>query len=74
MERWKKKILKEIYKQWMSKEQVSADDIIRWLNNPENNLELYCGVLNCLYESWYFRYYIRFVGWLCRWKVKKDQK
>ena len=49
-----------MYKQWMSRQQVSADDIISWLNNPANCLELYSELLKCLYKSWYFRFYSRF--------------
>ena len=55
MEKWKRKICKEIHKQWMSKEKVSADDIISWVNNPQNSLEIYSGVMNCYYKSLYFR-------------------
>ena len=49
--KWKKRIYKAIYKGWMSREQVSADDIIRWMTNPENLFELYQGTLNCFYNS-----------------------
>lgn len=56
----KKKILKALYKEWMSRDKVSAVDIISWLNNPENNLELYAGIMNALYNSKYYRYYIPF--------------
>ena len=57
-DKWKKEILKAIYKQWIKTNGVSAQDIIKWLQSPENNFELYSGVLGCLYESWYYKYYI----------------
>ena len=58
MNKWKKAILKEIYKQWIKTNGVSAQEIITWLQLPENNFELYQGVLDCLYQSWYFKYYV----------------
>jgi len=58
MEKWKKRILKTIVKEWFSNDKVSAVDIINWLNNPKNNLELYAGIMACLYGSKWFRFYI----------------
>lgn len=58
MEKWKKKIIKQMFKQWMSRDKVSAVDIISWLDNPKNNLEIYAGMMNCLYQSKWYRFYI----------------
>jgi len=46
MEKWKKKIIRCMYKQWMSKQKVSAEDIIKYFNNPKNSAELYQSLLN----------------------------
>jgi len=29
-----------MYKQWMTKQHVSASDILNYFNNPKNNLEI----------------------------------
>jgi len=54
MEKWKEKICKEIHKQWMSKEKVSLNDIISWVNNPQNNADIYSGVMECYLKSLHF--------------------
>jgi len=58
MDKWKKVILKEIYKQWIKTNGVSCSDIVKWLQMPESQFEIYDGIINCLYESWYYKYYI----------------
>jgi len=60
MEKWKKKIVKQMYKQWMSKQKVSAFDIMSYFNNPKNSLEVYGLMLKELENSYYwrFRYFI----------------
>ena len=58
MEKWKEKIIKQMFKQWMGRDKVSAVDIITWLNNPANNFELYAGMMKCLYRSKWYRLYI----------------
>ena len=60
MEKWKQKIIRQMYKQWMSKEQVSAEMIIQYFCNPYNNLEILQAMINEVDKSPYFklRYYI----------------
>ena len=58
MEKWKKKIFKAMYKQWWSRQKVSAEDIVGYFNSPKNNFEIYQGLLNIMYNSWYFKYYV----------------
>jgi len=58
MDKWKKEICRSIYKQWSKTNGVSASDMVKWLQLPEHQFEIYQGVLDSLYESWYYRFYI----------------
>lgn len=55
MEKWKKKIFKAIYKQWMSKQKVSYNDIMAYLSNPENEMEIRQNVLKLFYFDYKLR-------------------
>ena len=63
MEKWKKKILKAIYRQWIKADGVSAGDMVGWLNNPDNCMELYSGILDCSKKSYLIRLKYFFVKW-----------
>ena len=69
MERWKKRIIRAIYRQWIKTDGVSVGDIIHWLGNEP--IEIASGVMGCSKKS----LYIRFKGWILRWdrKTKKSQ-
>ena len=60
MEKWKRKIIKQMYKQWMSRQKVSATDIVSYFNNPKNCLEIYQYLINEVENDWYWklRYFI----------------
>ena len=69
MEKWKKKIIKYIYKQWIKTDGVSMLDLINWLG--EDQMEITKGIVECSkHDLW-----IRFKGWILRWdnKAKKQQ-
>ena len=58
MEKWKKKIIKEMFKQSMTKQKVSFYDIQLYFSNPNNSLELQSEFFNCLYRSWWYRFIV----------------
>lgn len=64
MERWKKKIIKKMYKQAMSKQKVSFYDIQLYFSNPNNIIEVQHEFFNCLYRSWWYRFIIPIWGFI----------
>jgi len=75
MEKWKKKIIKMMYKQWMSKEKVSAEDIVKYFSNPKNRYEIYQGMLNKVYSSPYFKIRYCIEKYVFRFKhIEKEEK
>ena len=40
MEKWKRKIIKTMMKQWMSKQNVSANEIMSYFQNHRNYFEI----------------------------------
>lgn len=68
MKKWKKKILKAIYKQWR-KEYISAQEIVMWLNDPKSTTEIYQWMLD--YDSsGYRRFCINLKALIFRWKTE----
>lgn len=61
MEKWKKKIIGQIYKVWISRRHhISAVDITIWLNDPKTATEIHSEMLKHLERSWYFRIWCKF--------------
>lgn len=58
MEKWKKKIIKQMYKQWWSRDKVSAEMILQYFCNPKNNFEIIDELFKCLYRSPRYKFLI----------------
>ena len=40
MEKWKRKIIRSMYKEWISNNNISANDILEYFINPKNYFEI----------------------------------
>lgn len=54
MEKWKKKIIKSMVKEW-SKNRISPNDIIKYFSDPKNYFEITEEMLNCKERSLRFK-------------------
>ena len=64
MEKWKKKIIKQMYKQWFSKDKVSAEMIVQYFCNSQNSWEIIDEMFKCLYRSPRYKFWIPIWGFI----------